>query len=99
MYELCYINTNNDAGTIECNINDVHYYYEDPSQTSSHGMGYDDVEYYYEDVCYESIVTLSVTINEYYDFVGWYENDELISEDYIYEFSMTNNRTIEARFE
>lgn len=99
MYELCYINTNIDAGTIECNINDVHYYYVDQSQPSSYGMGNGDVEYYYEDVCYESIVTLSVTINEYYDFLGWYENDELISEDYIYEFSMTSNRTIEAKFE
>ena len=99
MYELCYINTNTDAGTIDCYVEDVHYYYMDQSQPSGQGMGYDKVSYNYQTVCYESIVTLSVTVNEDYDFVGWYENDTLLSNEFEYQFAMTKERTIEARFE
>ncbi|MCQ2342488.1 MAG: InlB B-repeat-containing protein [Paludibacteraceae bacterium] len=50
---------------------------------------------------YNASVTVSSTItNDCYKFLGWYENDVLVSEDMSYTFTMrTNDRNLVAKFE
>ncbi len=42
--------------------------------------------------------TVTATVNEGYNFVGWYENDQLVSSDLAYTFKVTGNRDLVAKF-
>ncbi|MFO7873425.1 MAG: InlB B-repeat-containing protein [Bacteroidales bacterium] len=44
-------------------------------------------------------VTLEVEVNEGYDFAGWFEGEELLSEDETYTFTAEENRTLTAKFD
>lgn len=43
-------------------------------------------------------VTVKATANSGYQFMGWYENDELVSKDAAYTFTAAGNRTLVAVF-
>ena len=43
-------------------------------------------------------VTVTATPNGYYQFAGWYENDELVSENAEYTFLITKDRVLKAKF-
>ena len=46
-----------------------------------------------------SEATVKATANDGYQFAGWYENDEKVSDDAEYAFTVTGNRTLTAKFE
>ena len=46
-----------------------------------------------------SEVTVVATANDGYNFIGWYENDEKVSDDAEYTFTATGNHTLTAKFE
>ena len=48
---------------------------------------------------YNQNCTLTATANEGYDFVNWTENGIVISNEAIYTFTVTGNRTLTANFE
>lgn len=43
-------------------------------------------------------VTVTAAANENYQFAGWYENGEKVSDDMEYSFAVTGNRTLTAKF-
>ena len=43
-------------------------------------------------------VTVTATVNENYQFDGWYENGEKVSDNTKYSFEITANRTLTAKF-
>ena len=45
---------------------------------------------------YGQTATLTVTPNEYYEFLNWTENDEIVSEEPSYSFTVTGNRNLVA---
>ena len=47
---------------------------------------------------YGSPVTIQATLNEGYTFLGWYENDTLVSEDLTYSFEIFHNHDFTAKF-
>ena len=50
-------------------------------------------EYYYGDSC-----TVTATVNEGFYFLGWIENDEVVSTDLSYTFVVVQNRSLVATF-
>ncbi len=52
-------------------------------------------EYY----TYDNNAILTAKPNIGYDFIGWYDGDELLSEDKTYSFNITSNLDINAKFE
>ena len=48
---------------------------------------------------YGQVCTLTAIVNQGYDFINWTENGNVISNDTIYFFTVTGNRTLTANFE
>ena len=52
-----------------------------------------------EEVPYGTEYTVTASPNEGWEFIGWYENDQLVSNEVNYTFIVTANRNLVAQFQ